>query len=83
MLERDIWVVTSNKARTERGNLIEKMPSGHEGEPMLLGHLGEWHYWSLGKFLFSSCVVFHSGAPHFIVTITCNVSLCFILYRIC
>ena len=49
MLQRDIWVVTSQKSRTEKGNLIEKMESGCQGDPMLLGHLGQFHYWSLGK----------------------------------
>ena len=50
LLQRDIWVVTSQKSRTEKGALIEKMESGCQGDPMLLGHLGEFHYWSLGKY---------------------------------
>ncbi|XP_041475407.1 uncharacterized protein LOC121423924 [Lytechinus variegatus] len=56
MLHRDIWVVTSSKSMTERGNLIEKIQSGYQGQgdPMLLGHLGQLHYWSLGKCLFCS-----------------------------
>lgn len=49
MLKRDIWVVTSERSKTDAGRLIEKIESGFNGDPILVGHVGQLHYISLGK----------------------------------
>ena len=49
LLKHDIWIVTSQEQSTKQGWLMNKIECGEKNEPFLLGHLGEYHYCSLGE----------------------------------
>ena len=49
-LGRDVLIVTRLEERTKLGYLVNKIKCGDSssGEPLLLDHIGELHYISLG-----------------------------------
>ena len=53
MMQKQIWIVTSQESSTKAGYLLNKVggpeDENYPGEPFLLGHLGEYHYISLGE----------------------------------
>ena len=60
MLKRKLWVVTSQEQPSSgRGNLMTKVEeeADYPGDPILLGHIGNFHYISLGKLFFVALFV--------------------------
>jgi hypothetical protein len=68
LLGRDIHIVTSQENSTELGYLVNKILAGQATDslipqmPLLLGHIGEQHYISLGNinvFTYFSMIMFY------------------------